>query len=142
MKRNMLQTLTRSLLFVSLVAACAGAQVSPARIDVSVPFAFSVAAQEFPAGSYQVGRLAPHFLALKDANGKVLTSFAVNTAETLNAPEETKLVFYLQDGKYFLSDIWRASESIGEHIPSPRSKAVTLAGDRAEQHRLVIVRAQ
>jgi hypothetical protein len=142
MKRNVTQTLARSLLFVSLIAACAGAQVSPVRIDVSVPFAFSVAGKDFPAGSYQVARVAPHFLALKDANGKVLYSFAVNAAETLNAPEETKLVFYLQDGKYFLSDIWRASDSIGEHVPSARSKAFTLAGDRSQQRHQVMVRAQ
>jgi hypothetical protein len=141
MKRNLLQTLTRSLLFVSIAVVCAGAQLAPARIDVSVPFDFSLAAKDFPAGSYKVVRVAPHYLALKDANGKVLTYFAANSAETLSTPEETKLVFYVRDGKYFLSEIWRANDAIGEHIPSLKSKGFTLASDRADQ-RQVIVRAQ
>jgi hypothetical protein len=91
-------------------------------IRVSIPFDFSVGAQTFSGGEYNLTPLAmfPHTVLLQDQSGQILAYIGTNSVESRDLPISTKLVFNRYSGKYFLYQIWEKGSEIGrETMKSP-----------------------
>src|ERR1041385_3304151 len=88
------------LMVVILLWVAAGySQYAPHLIlKVDVPFEFSMGKKVFPAGSYQVVRIAPQMLALRDSNNGILTSVVTSPIVTRNA-RYTPVLRFESDGE-------------------------------------------
>jgi len=106
-----------------LVAACANAQ--SVNVNANVPFNFTVAKSTLPAGEYNIQSLVSatgSVLAIRGDAGKNMLASA-NTAETLNASPNSRLVFHKYGDQYFLSQIWLQGENVGRQFTIGRREA-------------------
>ena len=112
-----------SLMVVVLLWAAAGyAQYAPHLIlKVDVPFEFSVGKKVFPAGSYQVVRIAPHMLALRDNNNGTLASVVTSPVVTRNARYIPVLRFESDGERHVLSQVWPGNGTTGYELSIPKS---------------------
>jgi hypothetical protein len=121
MKRQsyMLHTMILGI-FVVLTVGMTHAQIGGDVLKVKIPFSFSVGMQTFPAGEYSLKPLLPNTMLLRNQAGQVLTDIGTNSVEASKAPTTMTLLFNGYGGQYFLSQIWKAGDSIGrELIKSP-----------------------
>lgn len=111
-------TLHKTILGMLLVLAVsmAHAQIGGDVLKVKIPFNFSVSKQTFPAGEYTLKPLLPHTMLLRNQAGRVLTSIATNSVESSKVPNSVKLVFNGYAGQYFLAQIWKAGDSVGQEL--------------------------
>jgi hypothetical protein len=111
-------TLHKTILGMLLVLAVgmAHAQIGGDVLKVKIPFNFSVSKQTFPAGEYSLKPLLPHTMLLRNQAGRVLTSIATNSVESSKVPNSVKLVFNGYAGQYFLAQIWKAGDSVGQEL--------------------------
>ena len=72
--------------------------------------------QTFPAGEYSLKPLLPHTMSLRNQAGQVLTSIGTRSVESTEVPKSVKLVFTGYDGHYFLAQIWKAGDNIGQEL--------------------------
>lgn len=120
---------TRPLfLFVTLALVVSAVSARAQGImTATVPFAFLVRGQEFPAGDYEV-RLADNgsgLVQIEKVQGKAAT-FALTTGAAGVDPvgDQPALVFLHRENQFLLSEIWQ-SHSDGAALPgiSTKSKA-------------------
>jgi hypothetical protein len=93
-----------AVLAVVLSGTAALAQ-SPAA-TVNVPFAFSVAGKELPAGKYEIRSEGAdkNYLAIRGTTGgNILASFETRLADL--GFKDVQVVFDKEDGKYYLSEV-------------------------------------
>ncbi|HEV3207844.1 MAG TPA: hypothetical protein VGZ28_12885 [Terriglobales bacterium] len=121
MKNLVGRTLTALLLGVLSLGPAARAQSIERVIKANIPFEFSVGRKTFPAGNYRLVSVSPEVLQLRDAEGRVLTWILTNSVETPDAPGNPKLLFYGQDGRYVLTEVWHNDLTIGQQLPLPKS---------------------
>ena len=120
MKNLVGRTLTSLLLGVLSLGPAARAQSIERVIKANIPFEFSVDGKIFPAGKYRLVSVSPEVLQLRDAEGRFLTGVLTNSVETLDAPGNPKLLFYGEDGRYVLTEVWH-DDLIGQRLPLRRS---------------------
>jgi hypothetical protein len=111
MKNRILGSITILGLFFMLAMANVQAQTS-GRVEVTVPFDFSVGKATLKAGAYTVKTLPGNALAIRSADGK--TTALVNAPLTIGARDAKagqRLVFNQYGDQYFLSQVWLTVET-------------------------------
>jgi len=127
------------IVFCAAVLAAMGlaaGQTSPGDVVVDVPFAFSVAGQQLPAGHYIV-KAQDEFIRIFNANKQ---GFFVPTHSALRtASDGSKLVFHRYGETYFLSGVWVKGNTTGKELY--RSKAERELAAHQSEVELAVVQA-
>ena len=124
MKRYIYLSLATAVL---ITASSIGAQAQSRnrqRLIVEVPFAFSAGNTQLPAGEYNVSIVNPSssqsVVLIKSSDGQA--SVLLRTNDIIGrGTSRAKLLFRRYDSRYFLAQVWMASESTG--MAAPNSKA-------------------
>lgn len=147
MNRKAIALFALLITLIGITDGVANAQTRPkVALEASVPFEFVVGNRAFPAGRYtfematgspktteQAGVLVVH-----NAERKIYVAVAAAVAADENPHIEPKLVFLRNDGRVYLSKVWRPGNaaglsvhltvrSAGEDSPERESEALTLA---------------
>jgi hypothetical protein len=111
------------LVVAAFVAVTAGYAQSSARLMGNIPFEFRVGNTVLPAGAYDITPSAtPRTLLVRSEDGKAAVVVLPNTAEKVQAPKDSKLVFNRYGNTYFLSEVWHEGISRGYQIPKSKSE--------------------
>lgn len=118
-----------TLLLLALLVVPSFAQTRGFR--ASVPFAFSIAGQTFPAGTYQFQRplgkpaatATVGMIAVRNVDGSaykaVLTALANQPASPSKAqPKDCQLVFKQHGGQWQLFQVWVSGDAQGQQLPN------------------------
>jgi hypothetical protein len=108
---------TVALIFGSTVLA----QRIPQVIKANIPFDFTVNDHAYAAGTYFLASQAPVFLELRDKEGRTLATVLTNSVETVKTPSSPKLLFYTEDGRFSLAQVWQQNYSIGQQLQPSKS---------------------
>jgi hypothetical protein len=127
------------IVFCAAVLAAMGVatgQASPGDLAVDVPFAFSVAGQQLPAGHYIVtGK--DDFIRIFNTNQQGV--FVPTHAAIRTASDRSKLVFHHYGDSYFLSSVWVKGNNTGKELY--RSKAERELAVHQKEMELAVVHA-
>jgi hypothetical protein len=114
------------------------AQSSSTTVKAVIPFAFQVGSQHMPAGTYDIDLLSPQHVLLRGPGhrgGFVM----VHSAEVLQAPNKSTIVFDRYGNKYFLHQIWTAGDTAGrECVKSNAEKEILLSQNNQAPSRVEI----
>ena len=113
MKRNLIGTL--SLVALSLLLNVTGA-AAQAVAKCDVPFAFTVAKQQMPAGSYSIVTNSAATIQIQN-NDTGATVLSLVRSE-LPSDRTPRLVFHYVGNQYFLSQVWGWEGSAGMTVPA------------------------
>ncbi len=128
-------------LFFMLAIASANAQ-TPSRIEVNIPFDFSVEKVTLKAGSYSIKRTSATTFSIRSANGKTVLVNAPLTIGSRDSKAGERLVFNQYGDQYFLSQVWMTVDT-GRQLftQSPEKKVAReylLANNNAKPKRVEI----
>lgn len=143
MRNKILMFFVTTSMFALMGGASAYAMLYNARLEVTIPFAFTVDNQTLPAGKYEV--TAPdngtdlNLLEIKQTNGNHAMFFQTFDTEPAARPVQTGLVFDRIDGRDFLSQIWMAGSDKGNELEKS-SQEVRLVKDGHAVQKHVISR--
>ena len=129
------------IVFCAAVLAAIGVatgQTKPGDVVVDVPFAFSVAGQQLPAGHYIVTEKDDF---IRIFNGNKQGAFVPTHAAVRAASNESKLVFHHYGDTYFLSCVWVKGNTTGKELYRSRAER-ELAAHQAEMELAVVHPAQ
>lgn len=120
---------TRILTFASFVVAFAGL-TAPAfgqlgqTVMASIPFPFLVQGKQLAAGNYsfQQDESNPSVLAIRNQDGAGQQLVLTESAQMMNTPNQSELVFDKIDGRYFLSQMWISGNNLGFQIPEQKAE--------------------
>jgi hypothetical protein len=124
--------------FCAVLAAMGAAtdQTSSGDVVVDVPFAFSVAGQQLPAGHYFVTS-KDDFIRIFNANKQ--SALVPTHAAVRAASDDTKLVFHRYGDTYYLSCVWMRGQTTGKELFRSRAERELLA--RQAEMELAVVRS-
>jgi hypothetical protein len=123
MKKMMIRTLVTVTLVVSSVSILAVAQNRPL-VRAKIPFGFTVANKQLPAGNYTISRTANSnqiVLIRSEKGGDAVYSLS-NSRQASSVSGETKLVFRRYGDQYFLSQMWTKGDISGTTFPVSRAE--------------------
>jgi hypothetical protein len=100
-----------------VTAVSAGAQDH--RVNVTVPFNFTVNGSSLPAGSYTISSASPNVFSLKSKQENV-NVWAVGMNWTSEPGQAGSLLFHKYGDRYFLSEIRYPHSSAMIHLPTSR----------------------
>jgi len=142
MKNQIFKTTAILGLFFMLAIASVNAQ-TPSRIEVNIPFDFSVEKATLKAGSYSIKRTSATALSIRSADGK--TTVLVNAPLTIGSRDSKageRLVFNQYGNQYFLSQIWMTVDTGRQLFTQSSEKKVAreylLANNNAKPKRVEI----
>jgi hypothetical protein len=122
--------LFRNLSVALLAAASMYAQGSQ-KLTVQVPFGFHVGDSILPSGEYIVSTdVAPGVVRLRSADAKSSVMILSRATQTLATPTTGKLVFNKYGDEYFLSQIWKAGDNMGNELHKSRREVEVAASTR------------
>jgi len=124
MKKQVFMVLTTLSLFVTLAAVSAYAQFD-IRLNVNIPFEFSVRNKVLPAGEYTVRRLAQdgqYVLMIRSVDCSVHEMFLTLPTRARTIPNQSALVFHQYGDQYFLSQVWTSGNDTGRELSKPRAE--------------------
>jgi hypothetical protein len=129
-----------SIAFLTAVVS-ANAQTSTG-IKAEIPFDFMVGDQKLPAGSYTVAPLLRQTntgIILKNDHSKAAAMRLTNPIQ--GGAAQTKLVFHRYEDRYYLAEVWDATETGRQLHMSGREKAVEreLAKNNSEPQTVVVI---
>jgi hypothetical protein len=119
-----------SLLTVLMVANIYANPYS--RIQVTIPFAFTLGDKTLPAGQYTIerNRLVPELFMVRSTDGRATARGFTKPVQRPTTQPHAKLVFHRYGDQYFLAQVWRMDG--GEaFLKSPAERA---AAKRAAKH--------
>jgi hypothetical protein len=126
MKRNLIGTL--SLVALSLLLNVTGAAAQSV-VKGNVPFAFTVAKQQMPAGSYSI--LSNSAASIQIRNNDTGAAVLSLVRSELPGDRAPRLVFHYVGNQYFLSQVWGSEGSSGMTVPaSSLEKELRIATNR------------
>ena len=96
---------------------------------VDVPFAFQVAGQKIPPGTYRIEHVSEHVVVLRGSN-QAPHSTSVHRAVALVAPAKGSVVFHRYGDTYFLGRVWIAGEVEGMECPNSRQEREALQASK------------
>jgi hypothetical protein len=107
-----------------LVGMSAYAQTVNLKADV--PFNFIIRGATLPAGEYTIQGLGNGpAIVVRGPNPKANTIVMSQPCASINAAEQSKLVFRRYGDRYFLAEVWVAGSDSGRQLPkSPREMEV------------------
>ena len=138
MYKRVISLLLNVSVWVPLLAVAAQAQGHVKKVQLQVPFAFSVRNQQFAAGEYALER-ENGFLYLRDEQGRVVGTVLTNPVVMKTAPQASKVFFYQYHGRHLLTRIQWEGDSTGSELVAP-GKAQEVAAQLFDS-RLVSARA-
>ena len=130
MKRQAILVLTTLSLLVMLTAASVNGQ-SDMRINVNIPFEFSVGKAILPAGEYTVSYGAQSLLMIQSVDRSVSQVFITISTQAGTTRVESSLVFHRYGDRYFLSAVWTAGHEIGHELRKPRAERDLIRAGRS-----------
>jgi hypothetical protein len=120
MVRLIVRTLT--LIMLAVVGTTVTAAAQSVRVTkVNIPFEFNFGNRSFPAGDYSIVQSQPHFLMLRNSQGRILAQLFTEGVQSYTPASMTKLSFVVSDGRYSLAEVWQERDSAGEHLYPPKS---------------------
>lgn len=105
---------------LSLLLAAGSALAQTQKIRADVPFNFTVNRATLPAGQYTISNLGRgnSTLLLQSEDGKTVRMVNSNRAESLNAADQTKLIFHCYGRDHcFLYQAWVGGMNHGVELP-------------------------
>lgn len=121
------QTLMMFMLLSLLIVAGLGsaqAQISH-RLEVDIPFKFTVGDTTLPAGKYYVkqpGDMELQVLEISSADGKVSVATIVENAQGNKTPSKSELVFDRYGDRDFLRQVWESGHQFGAELPKSHAE--------------------
>jgi hypothetical protein len=123
MKRQVVQALIKFglLTVIAMFTAVSSTQAQSLAetIKANIPFDFTVADRQLPAGQYTIGRAQPTtgdlVLAISNLNSRA--NAMTTSVQTLERQNATKLIFHRYGDQYFLYQVWPAGSLTGRAIP-------------------------
>ena len=116
MKNLVARVLTLVFVVTLIFGSTVLAQRIPQVIKVNIPFDFTVNGQPYAAGTYFLATEAPVFLELRDNEGHTLATVLTNSVETVKTPTSPTLLFYTENGRFSLAQVWQENYSIGQQL--------------------------
>jgi len=115
---------------VILLSSLAFAQDHPRSGTITVPFDFYISGNKMPAGQYELNIVVPTYATIRSKDGKLQQDlYFFQIASPGNKPE-SKVIFNLRDGKYYLSQAstWLGKSQLTSFTPqsSDQTKDVPL----------------
>jgi hypothetical protein len=112
------------LLAVAAMVFCSAGHAQEVNVQATVPFAFMVGDQTYPAGEYAIKTIAAgndSMYVKPRANTNPILIRA--TAHSATQPaDKTKLVFHERGGVYFLYQVWVAGSDVGREFPASHAE--------------------
>ncbi|MDT4955445.1 MAG: hypothetical protein QOJ02_3583 [Acidobacteriota bacterium] len=107
------------LSLVLMLAVISVQAQSRGKIEVNVPFEFSLGNKTLPAGAYSVRQLSRNSILIESADGQ--TRVIAQTPGTAQAGEgeratQERLVFHQYGNQYFLAQVWMTRGSDGREL--------------------------
>ena len=101
-----------AILVVSFGLAVAGVQAqAPSKVEVDIPFGFSVGKATLKPGVYTIKRLSGNSLMLRRSDGKAMILDAPLTLTSSDPNAVERLVFSKSGEQYSLSQIWLTADT-------------------------------
>jgi hypothetical protein len=130
MKKQVVNVLTKigllSVITLGFSFAPALGQNLAYKVRANVPFDFTVADKQLPAGRYSIGRVEQGFdsnilsiTGLDNSSNIVRSSLPIQGRETTNVG---RLVFHRYGNRYFLAELWLSGSSTGRKLFKSRSE--------------------
>jgi hypothetical protein len=104
-----------ALMVIFMPSAPAQAQTFHS-VNADVPFEFTIGAQRFSPGSYELVFRGRGMLVLRDPQTRVLAAFYTREVTAKSPVVESKLVFNMKDGHQQLHQIWLENHPEGFEI--------------------------
>jgi len=121
MKKQILSIVAILSLLVTL--AVAGVANSAGRIEVSIPFDFTVGKAKLKAGRYAIdSATAQGVQRIQSEDGRTSLFFGTYGGQTSKEPSRAKLVFRRYGNQYFLSEVWDEGSSVAMQLPKSRAE--------------------
>jgi hypothetical protein len=119
-------------LSVALLAASSMFAQTPQRLIAQIPFGFHVGSAMLAPGQYRVYTDGnPLVLRVTSADAKISVKTLAQTAETRTMPAAGKLVFTRYGDEFFLSEVWRPGDNVGNVVrKSKREMEVAASSPR------------
>lgn len=94
------------VLLLVVLSTCAVVAEEPRSGTADIPFDFYIAGSKLPAGHYTLSIIAPTYVLLRNADGKVQQNlyFMQDAVAGKNPP--SKIVFAIRDGKHYFAEVW------------------------------------
>jgi hypothetical protein len=89
-------------------------------VKADVPFAFSVADEQFPAGEYIVSGVGSQGILALRGTGSQMRLVATQAAVSSGPSNKSKLIFHRYGDRYILSEIWLEGDSRGRRLPKTK----------------------
>ena len=103
-----------------VIGACVSGYAQDARVQATIPFAFSVSNSAFPAGEYTLSQLSQNTWIVRNDEGKGIVTAAARPDGTNPDESVAKLVFKKYGERYFLSKVW--CEGLTTAIAEPKAE--------------------
>ena len=129
MKNMMIRTLVTVSLVVASASILAVAQSRPI-VRAKIPFGFTVANKQLPAGNYTIAKTANsnQIVLIRSEKGHEAVYSLSNSRQASSTPSETKLVFRRYGDQYFLAQMWTKGDVGGTTFPVSRAERKMLKG--------------
>jgi hypothetical protein len=131
MRNRILMFVVTTSMFALVGGASAYAMLYNARLEVNIPFEFTVNNQTLPAGEYEVS--APNngtdlnLLEIRQVNGNRAMFFQTFDTEPAARPVQTGLVFDRIGGRDFLSQVWMVGSDKGNELEKSKQELQHIA---------------
>jgi len=116
------------------LAPAAAAQNVSRTLQVNIPFAFQVDSQRMPAGIYHVDLLPSNVIELRGPTSRFVIA---HSAETLQKPSESKIVFDRYGSRNYLHQIWTAGNPLGRECSKSRAEKEAMLAQNNQPPTLV-----
>ena len=141
MKNQILRSVAIFGLFFMLAITSVQAQ-TPSRVEVKVPFDFTIGKVLFKAGTYSFRKVTDNTLAVRNIDGKTTKLVAAPLSiESRDFKSGARLVFNQYGNQYFLSQVWLSSDTGRQLFSDAEIKAAReykLAHNNAKPQRVDI----
>jgi hypothetical protein len=112
-----------SILSLLVTLAIAGAANSASRINVHIPFDFTVGKVKLKAGSYAIdSATAQGVQRIRSEDCRTSVFFSTYGGQTRREPSRSKLVFHRYGDQYFLSEIWDEGSTVAMQLAKSRAE--------------------
>ncbi len=108
-----------SCCLVILLSSLAFAQDHPRSGTITVPFDFYISGNKMPAGQYTLSIVVPTYATIRSQDGKLQQDLYFFQIASPGKKPESKIIFNLRDGKYYLSQAstWLGKSQLTSFTP-------------------------
>jgi len=121
MRKHFFTSVTMLGFLLTLAVASVHAQ-SSTKIEVSIPFDFTVGNSNLHPGKYTVTARGTAALMIRSKDGGSTAMRLTNAIHNSEPSAKTKLVFRQYGERYFLSEVWTVGENSGRQILQSRQE--------------------